>query len=118
MKVRKLDSSKDMTFGNGLFNFYNNEANGIVQNVYTRLSLILGEWFLAPDDGVDYFGKCLGKTTAEIAASEIRRVILATQGVTELSDFNYSIDVSKRSFSLTGIISTDYGNATLSYSYR
>ena len=113
MKVRRLDNNQDMTFGNGGLNFIEDSAAAVKQNLYTRLKLWLGEWFLNTTDGTDWLGKCIGKSTLETASEEIRRVILATPGVTAISSLTISDDKSTRVITVTADVLTKYGETSV-----
>lgn len=115
MLVRKLDSNGDMQLGQGSANFYSNSADGVAQMVYTRLKLWLGEWYLDTADGTDWFGKCLGKNTVDSALLEIKRRIMATEGVSEIKNLSASIEPTNRWLSVQGVITTIYGDAQLNF---
>lgn len=115
MLVRKLDSNGDMQLGQGSANFYSNSADGVAQMVYTRLKLWLGEWYLDTADGTDWLGKCLGKNTVDSALLEIKRRIMATEGVSEIKNLSASIEPTNRWLSVQGVITTIYGDAQLNF---
>lgn len=115
MRVRSLSSDGDMTFGNGGLNFYADCSEAVLQCVYTRLKLWLGEWFLDTSEGTDWEGKCLGKNSASSGAAEIRRVILATAGVKSIDSLEININPDQRAVSVEGSITTDYGATTVNY---
>lgn len=115
MLVRKLDSNGDMQLGQGSANFYSNSADGVAQMVYTRLKLWLGEWYLDTADGTDWLGKCLGKNTVDSALLEIKRRIMATEGVSEIKNLSASIEPTDRRLSVQGVITTIYGDAQLNF---
>lgn len=115
MLVRKLDSNGDMQLGQGSANFYSNSADGVAQMVYTRLKLWLGEWYLDTADGTDWLGKCLGKNTVDSALLEIKRRIMATEGVSEIKNLSASIEPTNRRLSVQGVITTIYGDAQLNF---
>ena len=115
MLVRKLDSNGDMQLGQGSANFYSNSADGVAQMVYTRLKLWLGEWYLDTAEGTDWLGKCLGKNTVDSALLEIKRRIMATEGVSEIKNLSASIEPTNRRLSVQGVITTIYGDAQLNF---
>lgn len=115
MLVRKLDSNGDMQLGQGSANFYSNSADGVAQMVYTRLKLWLGEWYLDTAGGTDWLGKCLGKNTVDSALLEIKRRIMATEGVSEIKNLSASIEPTNRRLSVQGVITTIYGDAQLNF---
>ena len=109
MIVRRLDANGDMTFGQGLANFAR-DAEAVAQNVRTRLYLILGEWFLNTDDGVPYLEQIFVKP-ADLALSEsiLKARIVDTEGVDELTNFQFIFDRNTRKVTVTGTVSTIYG---------
>lgn len=113
MKVRRLDKNKDMTFGSGNLNFHEDSIEGVAQNVYTALSLWLGEWFLDTSAGTDWMGKCLGKNTVSRAETEIRRAILSTDGVNEILNLSTSFDNFERKVTVDANINTLYGTTNI-----
>lgn len=114
MKVRKLDNNNDMTFGSGNLNFHQDSIEGVAQNVYTVLSLWLGEWFLDTTAGTDWAGKCLGKNTTRSAENEIRRAVLGTDGVKEIVSLNTIYNRTNRQLTVDMSINTLFGNTSIS----
>lgn len=104
MRVRALDANGDMTLGQGSANFYQNSSAGVAQCIITRLKLIKGEWFLDITAGTDWNGKILGRQSGYDA--EIRRVILATPGVTSIT--TYSSALTGRALSISATVLTAY----------
>jgi hypothetical protein len=109
MIVRRLDVDGDMTFGQGLANFAQ-DAEAVAQNVRTRLYLILGEWFLDVEDGVPYLQSIFVKP-ADLALSEsiLKARIVDTEGVQELTNFQFLFDRNTRQVTVTGTVRTVYG---------
>lgn len=116
MLLRKLDNNGDMQFGNGTANFYKDTPEAIAQNIYTRLKLWLGEWYLDTDEGTDWLGKCLGKNSMDSALLEIKQRILGTTGVNSIQNFSASIEPTSRKLTITGTVNTIYGNTDINYS--
>lgn len=112
MKVRKLDASGDMKLGHGNSDFYADSAEGVAQNVVTRLALWRGTWFIDIDEGTPWLQQVLGKKTAVEAV--IRDRILQTPGVQELTNFQAIFDPDTRRISVQATITTAYGNANIS----
>lgn len=115
MRVRKLDANRDMEFGNSSSGFYRDCPEAIAQNIYTRLMLWTGEWFLNEDEGTDWAGKCLGKHTEQQAAIEIRSRVLGTSGVTKINNITVELDSATRKLKLTGEVETEYGDLRLQF---
>ena len=116
MLLRKLDNNGDMQFGNGTANFYKDTPEAIAQNIYTRLKLWLGEWYLDTDEGTDWLGKCLGKNSMDSALLEIKQRILGTTGVNSIQNFSASIEPTSRKLTITGTVNTIYGDTDINYS--
>jgi len=69
----------------------------IRQRLKQRLLTILGEWFLDGDIGLPWFGELAQKGIAEEQVSALLlRVIAETEGVSEVVEFNLSLDRRER----------------------
>ena len=112
MKVRKLTDDGDMRLGRGSSDFYTDSAEGVAQNVVTRLALWQGTWFIDTEEGTPWLQRGLGKNTA--VETIIRDRILQTPGVRELRSFQAILDPDTRRISVQATITTDYGSATIS----
>lgn len=108
MRYRRLDANGDMTFGHGGADFLQDEPLAVGQAIVTRLKLMQGEWFLDKTVGMPYATQVFvegGRFTADRAA---QRVILGTQGVTQLDA--YSSNISRaRAWSVAATVDTIYG---------
>ena len=111
MRYRKLSSTGDYIFGQGVANFYVNSAACVAQSVETRLRLWTGEWFLDNREGTPWLQQILGKGTAAIYDMAIRTRVLQTQGVTAITAYQSSYDATSRALSVTMRISTIFGEA-------
>jgi uncharacterized phage protein gp47/JayE len=80
MKVRKIDSNGDWTFGQGLANYITRSAM-VKQNVITRIKSFKFDWFLDINAEIDWFNILGSKNNEKIILSELERVVLATEGV-------------------------------------
>lgn len=110
MRVRRLDDDGDMTLGHGAYDFHENTAEGVAQNVKTRLALWRGTWFLDTQEGTPWLQEVLGKRTAVEAV--IRDRILGTPGVQEITSFEAVFDPDARRMTVTAEIATPYGETT------
>lgn len=114
MKYRKLDSAGDYTLGSGA-DFFVNSPEAVAQAVKTRLALWTGEWFVDVTDGTPWDTEILGKRLqSKNPDSAIKRRILETDGVLEITDYTSAFDGETRKFSVTATINTAYGTATIS----
>ncbi|MNO26509.1 hypothetical protein D3C76_163630 [compost metagenome] len=112
MRYRKLDADGDMTFGQQQANFWRDVPDAPAQAILTRLKMFAGEWYLDISEGVPYQGGVLGKYTKDSADSILRNVILNTPGVAAILSYESSFEPNTRVFSVHGIVSTIYGEAT------
>ena len=93
MRVSRLDSNKDWTFGKGLANYaVNSEA--IRQNVQTRLLSFVNDWFLDITANIDWLNILGSKNNEQTIQNEVTRIVLATGGVLTLD--KYELAVSER----------------------
>lgn|SRR5574343_392757 len=114
MQYRKLDSAGDYTLGSGA-DFHVNTPETVAQAVVTRLRLWTGEWFVDTTDGTPWDTEILGKRLQrKNPDSAIKRRILETPGVTEITEYSSTFDGETRKFSVTATINTDYGLASIS----
>lgn len=111
MKVRKLDESGDYVMGHGNLDLYQDEADGVAQNVMTRLKLWRGTWFIDTQEGTPWLQQILGRHDAVDVV--IRSRILETPGVRSIDSFEAILDPDTRRLSVRATISTIYGDATL-----
>jgi hypothetical protein len=116
VRVRKLDSNNDYSFGNGEADFWINQPEGVAQKVQTRLLLFLGEWFLDQTVGTPWFQQIIGYNTAANRDVALRTVILQTNGVTALSNYSSSVGGNgRRGFIVSGLITTTYSKTPVPF---
>lgn len=113
MRYRKLDANGDYTFGNGQLDFYRDEPAAVGQSVMTRLLLWLGEWYLNIDEGTPYMQGILGKYSQSVADTTIQERVLATENVTDILNYESSIEPNKRDLSVTFDLDTAFGPTTV-----
>lgn len=109
MRYRKLTPSNDYSFGNGQLDFYRDVPEAVGQSVKTRLRLWLGEWFLNIDDGTLYLQGVLGKYSLEQANVTIQNRVVTTTGVTDLSDYESTLNPDTRDMVAEFSIDTIFG---------
>ena len=110
MRYRALDANGDYQFGRAGI-FLVNTPQAVAQAVLTRLRLWTGEWFLNDQEGTDYEGRILGYGTQGTRDIEVKERIAGTQGVRTI--LSYKSTMSGRAFSVTALIDTPYGVATV-----
>ena len=110
MLYRKLDSSGDMVFGNGMNDFYT-DAEAVAQAVKTNLLLFQGEWWESTETGLPLFQHILGQsgTPEHVQAADllVQDVITSTPGVIRINDFKSAYE--SRKYTMTCTIQTQYG---------
>jgi len=111
MRVRKLSADGDVCFGHGFADYLENSAAAVVQNVKTRLALWQGQWFIDTSEGTPYLQQILGKR--EAVDLIIKRRILETPGVTQIAEFEATMDPNTRRLTIAARIITAYGPAEL-----
>lgn len=111
MRVRRLDAAGDMTFGQGGLNFLVNSREAVAQDILTRLRLIAGEWFLDTEEGTPYGTEILGNVSQAVADAAIRRRIVGTVGVTDITA--YSSSIVGRRLTVAATVDTLFGAVTV-----
>ena len=94
---KALDKNNDIIFESKGFKLVSDGAN-VVQNVKTNLQTFESEWFLNRNFGTPYFREILIKpANLERVESELKLVILNTEGINKLVSFSmeYLRDIRK-----------------------
>lgn len=123
MRVRKLSTTGDYTFGQGQLNFFIDDPEGVAQVVKTSLLLWLGEWYLNLEAGVPYFQGILGKHPQATADSTIQDAVMGVtvidnqgntvQAVRSIENYSSTLDPINRSLSVSMTLNTIYGPTAL-----
>ncbi len=113
MRYRKLSPTGDYVFGNGQKDFLINSPEAVAQSVRTRLLLWVNEWFINVEEGTLWLQGVLGKQQQSTIDNVLRSRILETEGVTELTSYDSSIDPDTRKLSVSVSIDTLYGSTTI-----
>lgn len=100
-------TSGDFSFGKGLSNYLTNQ-DAILHNVKTRLLQWKGDCFYAAAEGVDY-NNLLDIGTKNLLDSDVKRVILQSEGVIKINAFESTLDNSVRAYSGKATITTIFG---------
>jgi hypothetical protein len=117
MRVRRFDANGDVAFGEGFNNYARDSPEAVSIAILTRLELRLGEWMLDTTDGTDWAGKILGKYTAPTRNAEIRRRILQTPNVTEISSFSSDTNAATRAFRVACAVTTAFGSTKITETF-
>ena len=96
----KLDpATRDLVVENGdLALIYDDES--LIQRLWLRLSDVRGNWFRDTERGVDWFGSILGKRSDVVRRTELRRVVLATDGVAGVVRLEFDYTAATRSLAI------------------
>ena len=109
MIIRNLTSANDWTFGAGIQNYRRN-LDAIELNIKTRLQSWKGDCFFAPLEGVDY-NNYLDVRTKDFLDSDVKRVILQSEGVIKITVFGSTLERSTRAYSAQVEVVTIFGVA-------
>lgn len=109
MRVRKLSPTGDMTFGNGLLDFWINVPEAVAQTVKTSYLLWLGEWYLDTSLGMPWVQGVLGKHNQDTADVTVLDYGLSIQGVADIQNFQSSSDQNPRLYTASFLLDTIYG---------
>lgn len=110
MIFRNLTAGHDWTFGKGISD-YVNENKAIGLNIKTRLLSWVGDCFFDQKAGIDWVNRLGSKNQRNLLELDLRRVILQSEGVTELVSFDTVL--TGRQFTANYEVNTVY-----SQSYR
>lgn len=108
MRVRKVDASGDMTFGQNQGNFWRDEPEAVGQVVVSRLHLWEGEWYLDPLEGTSYQYRVLGKRTETTRDLALRARMIDSPGVAGVADFSSVLDRQARRLAIAATLRTIY----------
>lgn len=108
MRVRQLDDKHDWTFGVGRGS-YAADSDAVRQCVLTRLLSLREDWFLNPDDGLRWFDWLEKNPDLRSLEAAIKSTVLATRGVTALTDFSLSMDADRRKMTVSVGYRDEYG---------
>ena len=111
MKIRSIDLNGDWMFGSGLQTF-KKDLPAIMQNIQTRLKSWKGDSFAHIAEGVDY-NNFMDIGTKALLDSDIKRVILQSEGVIKMSTYESTLNRADRGISVQTEIVTIYGSDAL-----
>lgn len=107
MIIRNLTDLNDWTFGKGIQN-YKTDKDAILLNVKTRLQSWVGDCFYATAGGVDY-NNYMDIGTKDFLDSDIKRIILQSEGVLKINSYVSTLDRDTRGFEAQAEIVTIFG---------
>lgn len=109
MRVRRMNSAGDMTFGQGSANFIIDEPAAVAQLVLTRLKLWTNQWFLDLNEGTPYSTQILGKNSKSTYDNAILTRLLETNGVVSILAYQSSLNDTSRLLTWSATLQTQYG---------
>ena len=113
MRYRKLDKDGNSQFGTSANDFHVNTPEVVAQAIRTRLDLWMGEWFADTSDGTGWNQSILGKRTQNLYELTLRQRVLETPGVLQIDEFQSSLQPNSRRLTVSMVVTTVYGEATL-----
>jgi len=97
--------SGDIVWGGGAISVVTDPLAALAQLLVSRLSMVLGEWFLDPDDGLDLYNSILGKSRGEgVIRQALRTRILGTPGVKALQSLSLELDGQTRALAIRIVV--------------
>ena len=107
MIIRNSTEVGDFTFGKGASDYLKN-SRAIQHNIKTRILSWKGDCFFATAEGVDY-NNLLDVGTKNLLDSDIKRVILQSEGVLKITSFSSELDRDTRDYTAEAQIITIFG---------
>ena len=107
MIIRNSTPNGDFVFGKGLSDYLTNQ-DAILHNVKTRLLQWKGDCLYAEAEGVDY-NNLLDVGTKNLLDSDVKRIILQSEGVIKINAFESTLDNDERAYSGEATITTIFG---------
>ncbi len=113
MIIRSSTNQNDWTFGKGLSDYYRDQ-NAIIHNIRTRLLSWREDCFFAPAEGIDY-NNFLDIGTKDLLDSDIKRVVLQSEGVVRINQYESTLERETRDFSANITVTTIFGTGLLDF---
>ena len=107
MIIRALNSSGDITFGQGTQNYLTGQA-AIAENIQTRLKSFLNNCFWNMGAGIDWFTFLGGGNTSTQIQLACTAVIAQSFGVLAVNSVSVNTNLVNRSISVSYTITTIY----------
>ena len=115
MIIRGLDGSGEWLFGRGQQD-YARGKQAIILNIKTRLRSFVSDCFFDQEAGIDWLNRLGNNNQRELLEADVQNQILNSFGVTNIIDFNSSLDVRKLTLNYT--ISTIDGDVSDVFSFE
>jgi hypothetical protein len=114
MRVRKLTSNYDYSFGQGANDFLVNSPAAVAQIIETSLNLFLGEWYLNQTLGMPWLEGVIGKYSQGTADLTVQTYILGVLDVVDIEKYTSTNTQSTRNYSATAVVDTSFGETPIS----
>lgn len=103
MKNLYLNTAHDLeTTASGQLRITGVFSEEVAQKLKSRLLMFQGEWWLDPSKGVPFYQDVLRKRPDSAGVSAlIKKAILDTEGVTEITKFSLTLDNAARKVSIS-----------------
>ena len=113
IRVRKLDSTWDPSYGQGVDN-YITDIEAVAQIVKSRLLLFYGEWWEDRQIGLPMWQSILGASGSKRVVVDhlIYEVIAGTPNVIGVT--NLTSAIKEREYTFTATVTTDFGTIVVS----
>lgn len=111
MIIRNSTADGDFIFGKGLSDYLRDQS-AILHNIRTRLLSWRGDCFFAVAEGVDY-NNFLDVGTKDFLDSDIKRVVLQSEGVVIINQYESELNRTTRGFTARITVTTIYGTAAI-----
>lgn len=82
----------------------------LMQAVHTSLQMLAGEWFLDTTAGLRFFEAIHGKQDPGVPRAEVRRALMAIEGVEEVVDLSVQVDGASRTMRVQATITDTTGD--------
>ena len=115
MIIRGLDGNGEWLFGRGQQD-YARGKQAIVLNIKTRLRSFVNDCFFDQEAGIDWLNRLGNNNQRELLEADIQNQILNSFGVTNIVNFNSSLDARKLTLNYT--ISTIDGDVSDVFSFE
>lgn len=107
---RNLTPEGDWTFGHGKGDYVSQNA-AIGLDIRTRILSWLNDCFFDMGAGVDWINRLGSKNQKTLLEADLRRIILTTENVTGILEFDTSLNLDNRGFTANYSVSTIYSKS-------
>ena len=113
MIFRGVNSEGEWIYGKGKSD-YLRDVEALAKNIETRIKEWKYDCFFATEQGVDYYN-LLDRGTKTLLDSDIKKVILQTEGVLRIDFFESEINNETRTLDYTATLLSVFGSLALPF---